>query len=84
MSRSWSNAEKRRLVEGLCRPGTMTQPWGAHPFGRVISSRGLHEYFLEGEFENGEKFQRAHRAMDQPSSSSRIIAATALFRCTPN
>ncbi|KAK8030119.1 hypothetical protein PG993_011410 [Apiospora rasikravindrae] len=64
MSRSWSNAEKRRLVEGLCRPGAMSQPYDSHPFGRVLDSRGLHEYFLAGEFESGERFQRAKRAMD--------------------
>ncbi|KAK7995550.1 hypothetical protein PG990_014323 [Apiospora arundinis] len=60
----WTNAEKRRLAEGLSRPEVLTRPYHGHPFGRVQNREELHQFFLSGEAEPGKLFQRGHRATE--------------------
>ncbi|KAK6859141.1 hypothetical protein PG995_004994 [Apiospora arundinis] len=64
----WTNAEKRRLAEGLSRPDVLTRPYHGHPFGRVQNREELHQFFLSGEAEPGKLFQRGHRATENQVS----------------
>ncbi|KAK6836856.1 hypothetical protein PG987_007351 [Apiospora arundinis] len=64
----WSDAKKRRLTEGLCRPEVLAKPYVGHPFGRVKNREELHQFFMSGEAEPGKKFQRGHRATENEVS----------------